>query len=172
MALNLMLLFLVSAWVAWDASSRRANWLAWCVATLAIWVLAVPFYLAKRPLKSGETREGGTKWNALKYFALSLTVFLLFGIPAVGLFVAVSLAVGADRYAGLVGAAARTGPVGLVVLGGLWLIVIGAVVLRVWKDPTIVETGPTGALAAGEVETSDWPAQPHQSETADPADSD
>jgi len=43
-----------------------------------MWWICLPFYFAGRPLKPGETREGGYVWNVCKFFTLLWTFLLAF----------------------------------------------------------------------------------------------
>lgn len=57
--------FLVAAWVAWDASNRKASILFWTFVVLLLGPFLVPVYMATRPLVKGELRKGGFTWNLL-----------------------------------------------------------------------------------------------------------
>lgn len=57
--------FLVAAWVAWDASNRKASILFWTFVVLLLGPFLVPVYMATRPLVQGELRKGGFTWNLL-----------------------------------------------------------------------------------------------------------
>ena len=50
-------------WVLIDSRSRRENPVVWTLGTLLLGPLVLPFYVPKRPLRSGEVREGGTGWD-------------------------------------------------------------------------------------------------------------
>lgn len=68
----------VALWVFYDAYSRKMHlWFLWGFGTAFLTVIVVPFYLAKRPLKEGERREGGTSWNVIKNFALFWTLSMV-----------------------------------------------------------------------------------------------
>src|SRR5215216_1015501 len=74
--------------VAFDASRRKlgaAKTILWAIGTFLLGVIVVPIYLAKRPLKVNEVREGGLAWNLLKNFALTWTI-LMVGAIVLGFF--------------------------------------------------------------------------------------
>ena len=71
-------LYVIAAiWVFIDAKKRLVNGIPWSICTVIFGPLVVPIYLAKRPLKHGEVREGGVAWNVLKNFALFWTITML-----------------------------------------------------------------------------------------------
>jgi len=51
-------------WVLFDGLSRKMTFSAawWTLGTLFFGPITLPLYLALRPLKAGEVREGGTAW--------------------------------------------------------------------------------------------------------------
>ena len=136
-------------WVFVDTGKRRNNRIGWPIATLGLGPIVLPVYFAKRNLKEGEVREGGTGWNVLKNFALfwTLTMFVA-GIAGM---------VGVSQFVGQSGSDAEQagatigGAIGLGMIGLLWFIIaVSALVIGMFlKKSSIVETGPTGALAAG-----------------------
>lgn len=72
-----MLNILIALWVFFDARKRKMNKsLLWGIGTSLLMVVVIPFYFAKRPLKAGEVREGGTAWNVIKSFAIFWTIFM------------------------------------------------------------------------------------------------
>lgn len=108
-------------------------------------VIVVPIYLAKRPLKPNQVREGGLAWNLLKNFALTWTILMVaISISAIG--AAASTNPGSDAEAA--GAAIGVGLV-FVVLAMVWFFpMVGAIILGFFlKNSAIVERGPTGPLA-------------------------
>ena len=110
-------------------------------------IIVIPFYFAKRPLKAGEVREGGTAWNVTKSFAIFWTLFMF--IAGVAGMISVSDIVNtASSGAEQAGAAIGTA-MGMGMILGLWFIVIvGALVIGLFlKKSSIVEKGPTGSLA-------------------------
>ena len=69
--------FAIGAWVYFDAKSRKIDQpILWAIGSVFLWIIVVPFYFAKRPLKSGEVREGGTAWNVIKSFAIFWTLLM------------------------------------------------------------------------------------------------
>jgi hypothetical protein len=65
----------VALWVAFDGFSRRMGLapIPWSLGALVLWPLVLPVYLARRFLKNGEVRRGGTAWNVLRNFAVAWT---------------------------------------------------------------------------------------------------
>ena len=59
---------ILAIWAFIDAKRRKANAVLWAVSTIARSYYS-SFYFAKRPLRVGEVRDGGTTWNVLKNFA-------------------------------------------------------------------------------------------------------
>lgn len=143
-----LLTIAVSAWVLADCWKRdqrptaRASWTVW---SFVLWPVVLPVYLAKRRLKVGEVREGGTAWNVLKYFALSWTV--LMAILAVQGLVALG-----KQPTDTSGLAAVGAVLGLGVVGAIWFFpVLGALVLGLLLKRSQPEVGP--AEQGREVET-------------------
>ena len=88
---DFVLYALFALWIFIDAKKRMNHVLGWPLAILFLgplayvlnWPLVILFgglivlmaiYLAKRNLKKGEVRSGGTGWNILKYFAALWTI--------------------------------------------------------------------------------------------------
>jgi len=46
------------------------------IGTVFLGPIILPIYLASRPLKQGEVREGGKGWNILKNFAILWTIVM------------------------------------------------------------------------------------------------
>ena len=140
----------LAVWVLGDGAARKANGILWAVGTLLLGPLILPVYLAKRPLKSGEVREGGTAWNVLKNFAILWTV--LMAIVAVMSLMAVSQhTLKAQGGAEQAGAALGT-VLGLGVIGAFWFFpMVGALMLGLMlKKSSVVERGPgTSEIAQG-----------------------
>lgn len=140
---------LLALWVGFDASRRNlgaAKAILWAIGTLLLGVVVVPIYLAKRPLKANQVREGGLAWNLLKNFALTWTILMVaISISVVG--AALGTDVGSSN-AEAAGAAIGVGLV-FVVLAVVWFFpMVGAIVLGFFlKNSAIVERGPTGPLA-------------------------
>ena len=141
----------LAVWVLGDAAARKANGILWAVGTLLLGPLILPVYLAKRSLKSGEVREGGTAWNVLKNFAILWTV--LMAIVAVISLVAVGQhTLKAQGEAEQTGAALGT-VLGLGVIGAFWFFpMVGALVLGLMlKKSSVVERGPGASEMVQEV---------------------
>ena len=118
----------IALWVFFDARSRKMDKpVLWAIGTCLLMIVVIPFYFAKRSLKAGEVREGGTGWNVTKSFAIFWTLFMF--------------------IAGVTDGTAM----GIGMIFGLWFVVIvGAFVIGLFlKKSSIVEKGPTGALALG-----------------------
>lgn len=108
-------------------------------------VLALPFYLAKRPLIKGEVREGGATWNFSKSFAIVWTGLML--VAGVNGKIATSAVVEkASVTAGHSGDAILTG-FGVVMIFGLWfLVLIAALGIGLYfRKPGSIEIAAKGA---------------------------
>lgn len=141
---------IIALWVFFDARSRKMEQpILWAVRTFVIMIIVMPFYLAKRPLKEGEVREGGTAWNVIKSFAIFWTVFM-FVAGMAGMISAGHVVTNARSGAEQAGAAIGTA-LGLGMIIGLWVVVlVGALAIGLFlKKSSIVEKGPTAALALG-----------------------
>jgi hypothetical protein len=139
---------LLALWVGFDASRRNlgaAKAMLWAIGTFLLGVIVTPIYIAKRPLKANEVREGGLAWNLLKNFALTWTI-LIVAISISAISAAAGTNVNSDAEAA--GAAIGTGLV-FIVLAMVWFFpMVGALVLGFFlKNSAIVERGPTGPLA-------------------------
>jgi len=144
----LILYGVFAVWVLQDGASRKmgGSVVIWTLGTLLLGPIILPVYLAKRPLKKGEVREGGTAWNVLKNFAVLWTVLMVIaGLSAM-------MRVG-QATSSLDSDAARAGAglgilLGMGFLAALWFFpTLGAAVLGfLLKKNSIVETGPTGPL--------------------------
>jgi hypothetical protein len=143
-----VLYVIIAAWVFRDARKRRLSPVPWTLATAILGPVVVPVYFAKRPLREGETREGGTAWNVLKNFALFWTLTMLV-VGVAGLFAA-SAVVGSTTDEVEQAGAAIGGAIGMGLIFALWFFpMIVALVLGFFlKKSSVVEKGPTGALAA------------------------
>lgn len=139
----------MAVWVAWDANRRKNNWFGWGGGTLFLGFLVLPFYFAKRHLKDGEVREGGTAWNVLRGFALVWTGYMIaLAVAALGVI--------SESASETMTAAEQTGTalgsmMGLGMIGALWFFpMFGALVLGFFvKKSSVVEEGPTGPLSPG-----------------------
>jgi len=137
----------IAIWVFRDGKRRRINSLPWAVCSAIFGPVVVPIYLAKRPLKDGEVREGGLPWNVLKNFALFWTLTMLVAGVA-GMVGAAGVA--KDAHSDAEKGAAGCGMVaGIGLLIALWFIpMICALILGFFlKKSSVVEKGPTGPLA-------------------------
>jgi hypothetical protein len=141
---------IVGVWVLADGIRRKLGGKAigWAIGSLLIGPILLPFYLAKRPLKAGQVREGGTAWNVLKYFALFWT--LTMAIAAVAAMVSVgqhtsTLTSDAEKAGAGIGTA-----LGLGLLFAVWILpTLGAALLGFFlKKSASIERGPTGPLVA------------------------
>ena len=135
---------LVAIWVFLDAKKRGNNAQLWGIATVVFGLIVTPFYLAKRYLLAGEVREGGVAWNVLRYFALlwtlTMTVYIIGAMSS-------GMPVSDNRFAmagAVIGTALSVG-----VLLAIWfMVLVGALALGIFfKQPNVVENGPTGPMA-------------------------
>jgi hypothetical protein len=137
-----------AAWVLFDGLSRKDGGAAvgWALGTVLLGPLVLPVYLATRPLKNGEIREGGAAWNVLKNFVIVWTIVMV-----VATFSSLSTM---GRYTmTLQSDAERTGAgigmfLGMGLLAVVWLVpTLGAALLGfLMKKNSVLETGPTGPL--------------------------
>ena len=123
---------ILAIWVFFDARKRKNNVIGWPGATVFAGPLVLPVYLAKRHLKEGEVREGGTGWNVLKNFALFWTLTMVF----FGIVVVVAASSQADGASAALGAT-----LGLGMLGFVWFsVLVAALVLGLFlKKASVVE---------------------------------
>lgn len=137
----------IAIWVFRDAKKRRINGMPWAICTVILGPTVVPVYLAKRPLKEGEVREGGLAWNILKNFALFWTLTILV-IGIAGMANAADVAKEAHSDAEKAGAGCGI-MAGIGMLIALWVIPMGgALILGAFlKKSSVIEKGPTGPLA-------------------------
>lgn len=139
---------LLALWVGFDANRRNlgaVKAILWALGTLVLGVIVVPVYLAKRPLKANQVREGGFAWNVLKNFALTWTILMVaISISAIGAAVGGTNATSDAEAAG----AAIGVSIVVVILAVVWFFpMVGAIVLGFFlKNSAIVERGPTGPL--------------------------
>ena len=136
-----------AVWVFLDAQKRRNEPFGWAIGTALLWLFVVPFYLAKRNLKAGETREGGTGWNVLKTLTLLWTlVMIVVGVSYLSTVgrIASSAHSGAEKAGAAIG-----GTLGIVFLFAAWFLpAAGALIVGLLvKKSSLVEAGPTGPLA-------------------------
>ena len=139
---------LLTLYVVFDGNKRNlgaAKTILWAIGTFLLGVIVVPIYLAKRPLKANEVREGGFAWNVLKNFALTWTILIFaIGITAIG-GAASQTNVNSDAEAA--GAVIGMG-ISVVIFAIVWFFpMVGALLLGYFlKNSAIVERGPTGPL--------------------------
>ena len=107
----------------------------------------LPVYFAKRNLKVGEVREGGTGWNVIKNFALFWTLTVAVGAIA-GMVNAGQVADRATTQAQKAGAALGA-ILDISMIFVLWFVMLAAALILglFLKKSSIVEHGPTGPLA-------------------------
>jgi hypothetical protein len=103
--------------------------------------LGLPLWLALRPLRGTETREGGKAWNILKSFALMWTAFMLL--------ISILSVSGMGSLSPTQSDAEAVGQVlgvslGFGLLGCIWFVpMVGAVVLGFFlKKSSVIEYGP------------------------------
>ena len=116
------------------------------IGTVFLGPIILPIYLASRPLKQGEVREGGKGWNILKNFAILWTIVMAIASVA-GL---MAMTKGTEN---LTSDAARAGAgigmaLGMGLLAAVWFFpTMGAALLGfLMKKNTVVENGPAGSL--------------------------
>jgi len=149
----------VAVWIFLDSKKREFNGIPYAVATCFLGPFVAPVYLAKRNLKEDEMREGGTAWNILKNFALfwTATIFVVGIAWMIALFAASNAVLktspntGGEAFGAAAGAAIGTVFVFGILLSTWFFPMVCALVLGFFlKKASIVETGPTGALAVEE----------------------
>lgn len=143
-----IIVFVLGAWVAIDANKRKANPLLWMIGTLVMPPIIVPIYLAKRPLLSGETREGGFGWNVLKNFVFVWTFIMVAcvvaGIFSVGQYTTTNPAQSDAEKAGQ-GLGIM---LGMGMMGAIWFFpAFGALTLGFFLKKRDVEKGPEPGAA-------------------------
>jgi hypothetical protein len=135
-------------WVLLDGISRKmgVSVAAWLLGTLFLGPIILPIYLATRPLKKGEVREGGTAWNVFKNFAILWTILMLI-VSFSAMMKAGQATTSLDSDAARAGAGLGI-MLGMGFLAAVWFVpTMGAAILGfLMKKNSIVETGPTGPL--------------------------
>lgn len=143
----LILYVIVAIWLFLDAKKRLTNGIPWAAFTVLLGPVVVPVWLAKRPLKDGEVREGGMAWNVLKNFALmwTLTMFVWF---------IAGMAIASEAFEKTHDKYEKAGTGIGMALGGimifvLWFgVLVSALILGFFlKKSSVVEKGPTGPLS-------------------------
>lgn len=139
-------------WVFIDALRRKAKAILWAIGTFFLGPIILPIYIAKRPLKSGETREGGIAWNILKNFAIFWTILMaiasIWGIVSTSVNIPVL-----QNDAEIAGFAIGT-TLGLTMIGAIWFFpFIATIVLGlILKKSSIIEKGPVEQLISKTVQ--------------------
>lgn len=138
----------LALWVLFDGVTRKmgASTVLWILGTVLLGPIILPIYLASRPLKQGEVREGGRAWNVLKNFAILWTIVMVI-VTIAALMNVADVTRSLNSEAERVGAGLGT-LIGIAVLGAMWFFpTMGAALLGfLLKKSTVVETGPTGPL--------------------------
>lgn len=119
----------------------------WAVGAFVLAGLVIPYYFSSRSLKHAEVRTGGPGWNFCKAFAILWTLFM--GVAFIAAKISTSAIVSkASSSAEQTGSAFISG-IGMSMIFGLWFFVlVGVIGMGAYlKKATIVEIGPTGALA-------------------------
>ncbi len=144
-----VVLILLAAWVFFDATKRKMNPWGWAIGTFLLAIIALPLYFAKRNLREGEVREGGVGWNFCKVFAILWTLLML--AWAIGGFGLVGSQMAATTNEWEQAGTAIGGAIGIGMILGLWFlgIVVDLVIGLFVRKSSVVEKGPTGALAQG-----------------------
>jgi hypothetical protein len=146
----------LAVWVVRDASRRQTQTtpFLWGLGILLVWLLFFPLYLAKRPLKTGEVRSGGRAWNFMKNLAITVSAYLPI-VMILGLAEVAAQVTSVEEAVALV-------VIFVLVMGLVWVIFAGGVLLigLILKKSSVVERGPTGALAQG---SGGQYAKPHDS---------
>ena len=114
--LYIVLTIILTIWIFFDAKKRKNKYVLWGLASLIIWPILIPFYIANRNLLPNETIEGGKVWIVCKFFILIWTIFIgtLFTI---GIFNA-SASVDTTNEAEVIGSS-----IGIFLGGGIYFIV-------------------------------------------------
>ena len=139
-------------WVFIDALRRKAKAILWAIGTFFLGPIILPIYIAKRPLKSGETREGGTAWNILKNFAIFWTILMaiasIWGIVSTSVNIPVL-----QNDAEIAGFAIGT-TLGLTMIGAIWFFPFVATIALglILKKSSIIEKGPVEQLISKTVQ--------------------
>jgi hypothetical protein len=141
---TLLIPFVSGAFALSDSLVRKTpilNSLLWAAGATVLPAVFIPIWLAVRPLKPGQTREGGTGWNILKNFALTWTVLMAYAcflyVISVGSAFS-ELKTDAELAGGGIGMM-----LGMAIIGAIWFFpMIGAIVIGFFiKKSNFVETG-------------------------------
>jgi hypothetical protein len=141
---SFLIAIVLAVWTFRDAKRRQTQTapFLWSLGVLFFSAVFFPLYLAKRPLKSSEVREGGLGWNFLKYFAIYFTVIMPLATVAVAFESAAEEATTSEEAIGWV--------VATIVMGAIMWLVVTVIVLvlgLILKNDAVIERGPTGPLA-------------------------
>jgi hypothetical protein len=123
---------ILAAWLVSDALERRTrawNAVGWAAAALVLAPIVVPRWYANRPLKTGETRKGGSEANF--FTAFGIVTLLFTGVSAACNF----LSYGPDRG------------FELIINAGFAVAGTGLVLGLAAKQEKIMEKGPAAAPA-------------------------
>ena len=138
----------VALWVGRDASMRKTQTtpFLWGLGVFLFLIAFLPLYFAKRPLKAGEVRSGGEGWNFMKNLAITFTVCAPVAV-FLGLIASAPEVTSAEDAVATIVAL-------VLIVGFLWLIFAGGALGLgfILKKSSVVERGPTGALA----QSSGW----------------
>ncbi|MBN2372898.1 hypothetical protein JXL19_03800 [bacterium] len=77
----LLIHILLIVWLSIDGLGRRINIIPWIMGTMILGPVILPYYISRRPLKAGESREG--RWAAC--FFKCLAVFWALMWAAIGI---------------------------------------------------------------------------------------
>jgi hypothetical protein len=132
-----------AVWVFFDGRLRKASAVLWSIATAVLGPIVLPVYLAKRPLKEGEIREGGFGWHLCKNLALLWTILM----GCVILKGSVNVAGGAVSLRSEIQLAGIAVGFGVLLLAWLSVLIGVSVIGLLLKKSFILERGPnTDAL--------------------------
>jgi hypothetical protein len=141
--IGLAISLVLGVWVGKDASRRQTQTapFLWGLGVLLVWILFLPLYLTKRPLKTGEVRSGGKAWNFMKYLAIVVSAYVPI-VMILGLSDVVAQATSVEEAVALV-------VIFVLLMGLVWVIFAGGVLLigLILRKSSVIERGPTGALA-------------------------
>jgi len=142
-----VLYFIFAIWVFFDSKKRKGTpWIS-AIVVLLFGPLMLPYYFATRNLKEGEVREGGMGWNWMKNLIIFWTITcIIWGIAAMS---EVSKTMEAtQKVTDQLGTAIGAG-IGLGLIFVIWFVItlVALVIGLLLKKSSIVEKGPTGALA-------------------------
>ena len=158
---SFLIAIVLAVWTFRNAKRRQRQTapFLWSLGVLFFSAVFFPLYLAKRPLKASEVREGGLRWNFLKNFAIYFTVIMPLATASVAFESVAEEATTSEEALGWV--------VSTIVMGAImWFVVAGiALVLGlILRNDTVIERGPTGSLAQVAGWQSTEPRSTEQSE--------